>query len=93
MDGSEVGLFDGLDHFAVEISILQRYYSLCHRVAQEVGRRDKLEEYEMLDWNDQGGEEVQHDAEPPRMEETDVSAYVLPVTFGQVVGDKRDGDA
>ena len=48
MDGSEVGPADGLDHFTVEVSVLQRHYGLCHRVVQEVGRSDKLEEYEML---------------------------------------------
>ena len=93
MDGCEVGPADGIDHFAVEISTLQRGYSLRHRVTQEIGRSDKLEEYEMLDRNDQGSEEIQHDAEPPRMEETDASTDLLPVTFGQVVGDKRNGDA
>ena len=81
MDGSEVGPADGLDHFTVEVSVLQRHYGLRHRVVQEVGRSDKLEEYEMLDRNDQGREEIQHDAEPPCMEETDASAYVLPVTL------------
>ena len=60
-------------------------------VVQEVGRSDKLEEYEMLDRNDQGREEIQHDAEPPCMEETDASSYVLPVTLGQVIGDERNG--
>ena len=67
------------------------FYGLCHRVVQEVGRSDKLEEYEMLDRNDQGREEIQHDAEPPCMEETDASSYVLPVTLGQVIGDERNG--
>ena len=91
VDGSEVGPADGLDHFTVEVSVLQRHYGLCHRVVQEVGRSDKLEEYEMLDRNDQGREEIQHDAEPPCMEETDASSYVLPVTLGQVIGDERNG--
>ena len=90
MDGSEVGPADGLDHFTVEVSVLQRHYGLCHRVVQEVGRSDKLEEYEMLDRNDQGREEIQHDAEPPCMEKTDASSYVLPVTLGQVIGDERN---
>ena len=45
----------------------------------------------MLDRNDQGREEIQHDAEPPCMEETDASSYVLPVTLGQVIGDERNG--
>ena len=83
MDRSEVGSADGLNHFAVAMSLLQDCYGLFHRVAQEVGRGDELEEYEMLDRNDQGREEVQHDAEPPRMKKTDVSPYVLPVTLGQ----------
>ena len=91
MDGSEVGPADSLDHFTVEVCVLQRHYGLCHRVVQEVGRSDKLEEYEMLDRNDQGREEIQHDAEPPCMEETDASSYVLPVTLGQVIGDERNG--
>ena len=65
MDGSEVGPADGLDHFTVEVSVLQRHYGLCHRVVQEVGRSDKLEEYEMLDRNDQNSKEIQHNAEPP----------------------------
>ena len=93
MDGSEVGPADGLDHFAVEACVLQRYYSLCNRIAQEIGRSDKLKEYEMLDRNDQGSKEVQHDSEPPCMEETDASSYVLPVTLGQVVGYERNGKA
>ena len=45
---------------------------------------------EMLDRNDQGREEIQHDAEPPCMEKTDASSYVLPVTLGQVIGDERN---
>ncbi len=93
VDGGDVGPADGFDHFAVEVSLFQHSYSLCHRVAQEIGRSDKLEEYEMLDRNDQGSEEVQHDAESPCVEETDASSYVLPVTFGQVVGDERNGKA
>ena len=43
MDGSEVGPADSLDHFTVEVSVLQRHYGLCHRVVQEVGRSDKLD--------------------------------------------------
>ena len=40
---------------------------------------------------EQGREEIQHDTEPPCMEETDASSYVLPVTLGQVIGDERNG--
>lgn len=93
MDGGDVGPADGFDHFAAEVCLFQHRYSLCHRVAQEIGRSDKLEEDKMLDRNDQSSEEVQHDTESPCMKETDVSSYVLPVTFGQVVGDERNSKA
>ncbi len=93
VDGGDVGPADGFDHFAAEVCLFQHRYSLCHRVAQEIGRSDKLEEDEMLDRNDQSSEEVQHDTESPCMKETDVSSYVLPVTFGQVVGDERNSKA